>query len=323
MARDDFAVKPGIDIFQGLESSIDDLRASLSNKFVFNGLVRQASHVVIYGPSGSGKSTITNYLLPEALLNIPELKVFYMNLDGSDEITINTSDFLNNDPRVKFYNEAKASDLLYRIQTAIETEQDLSNTLFIFDTLKKFQTDINSKSANTLHFDLIRKATMRGATCISIAHSNKDGGTFSGTAELEQDSDAVFRFDSAKDLKDENKLIVSVVEGGRVRWQSKERSFTIPAKDPNFFMIKEIDFVDVRSWITEDEDMYLIEMIKDVIEEKPGIFQGDIVRAMQDKSGDGRKTITKLLYTYRDRHWIIKKIGRVQKYFLEAVTVYE
>mgnify|MGYP000706314670 CR=1 FL=1 len=71
---------------------------------------------------------------------------------------------------------------------------------------------------------LIKEVCKLGATFISLGHTNKDGERYSGTAEIEQDSDGVLRIDGIDEAN--NQTVSTIKKGGRCRFDVKETSFT-------------------------------------------------------------------------------------------------
>jgi len=318
--KNDFVIKPNI--LRALSTKLETMKEFIDRSFLIDGIVMEKTHVVIYGPSGAGKSTILSYLCKEALNVSPSLDIHYMAVDGAEEITYNTARWIDNERFIP-YTDVKPSLLLGLMQEQIAGKHDLNNTLYIFDTLKKFQNNVIGKSENVSHFETIRQLTKLGATCISISHTNKDGSDYSGTAELEQDSDAIFRIDGITSMSNKEMMTSSIKPAGRVRWKNPgERSFSFPiASKPD--QVKEIKYVDVERWRHEKEDMYLIEPIIDIIKERQGLSQKDIYIKVKEITGDGYKTIAKTLHAYNGRHWHYAKNGSSYKYRTPLEIVYE
>ncbi len=85
------------------------------------------------------------------------------------------------------------SDVVNALDKMVVKGDDLSNTVFIFDTLKKMTDVINKSQAKKL-FKLFRAMTGSGATIICLAHTNKYNGddgkpVFEGTGDLRADFD--------------------------------------------------------------------------------------------------------------------------------------
>lgn len=88
--------------------------------------------------------------------------------------------------------------------TPLGRSQYLWETVFILDTFKFLSADVNHKNATKDAMHLIKEVCKLGATFISLGHTNKDGEKFSGTAEIEQDSDGVLRIDGIDEADNKN-----------------------------------------------------------------------------------------------------------------------
>jgi len=300
-------------------STEEQMEEFVNRSFLSDGMVKEKCHVVFYGPSGTGKTTLSFFLCKEMLKTNTSLVIFYFLLDGAEDIALNASRWIN-DHRLNIATTANAKEVVFELNTMLNRKDDLTNILLIFDTYKKFQTDVNNKSGNAKHMEFIRQLTKRGATCISIAHTNKNGEQMSGTAELEQDSDAVFRFDSVDDVETEGNMLVSIKDSGRCRWKPTKRSFNMPKYNPDPSLVKDIDFIDIEKWKEEDKDSHTISAIKNFIKDNNGTASNkELLKVIPELTGDGRPTIASILNTYNNRHWfrwVDKSRGKAYEYSL-------
>ncbi len=277
-----------------MATTTEELEERVSRRFLINGLVQEKSHTIFYGASGTAKTTLTFYLIKEAKISNPELKTFYFLLDGSDQIALNGRRYYN-DEGLTMLLSTPAKEIISFLELAISGKEDLNNKLFIFDTYKKFQTDVNNKADNARHLHFIRELTNRGATVISIAHSNKNREQISGTAELEQDSDAVMRFDKLDDAGDPDGMFVSISADGRVRWKPEERSFKVPRYDPDPAKVKDVDYVDLSQADLFAKHGELIADIRAYLDDNGDTTQKQIVADISEEAIEGRDAITKIL----------------------------
>ncbi len=291
--------------FASMGISTEDLVERVNRKFYIDGIIQEKTHVVLFGNSGTGKTTIGFYLMSEIIRTNPNVKIFYFLLDGADQIALNARNFMP-DPRMTIIMDANASEIMESIHHKVKAKESQQDTIYVFDTYKKFQNDVNNKKLNTQHLDLIRKITSLGATCVSIAHTNKDGGTFSGNAEIEQDTDGVIRFDRLEDAQNKEMMTVSLTAGARVRWRFIERSFRLPTSNPDPRLVEPIEYTDISKWQGEKEDMREIAIIKTVIAHVTnpgGIAQTDLVNRLNKEEMMGLNTARELLIKYAGRHW--------------------
>ncbi len=281
-----------------------ELEERTKRRMLVLGLIQEKTHVLLYGDSGTGKTTITFYLLKAMLDENPDLEVVYFLLDGADQIALNARNFIQSE-RFNIVMNKTAAEILNDLALEVKNKADLQGMVYVFDTYKKFQNDVNNKKLNTQHLDAMRKLTSQGATCISIGHTNKDSGTFSGNAELEQDTDGVVRFNRLVDVADKEQMTVSLTEGARIRYRFQECSFRMPTNNPHPAKVEPTEFLDTQQWRDEKEDMRDIESTKNVIRDagEKGIVQAALIDKLSKEEMIGRNRAGDLLKKYISRHW--------------------
>lgn len=286
-----------------LETDMERLEEMTNRDFLINGLIQEKSHTVIYGASGTGKTTLMFYFTKEAKVNNPNLEIFYLLLDGADQIALNGARYYNDVDTLHILNLVQARVIMEALSKNIADNVDLSNVLFIFDTYKKFQSDVNNKGANSKHMHILRELTSLGATVISIAHTNKDGKNFSGTAELEQDSDAVIRITKMVDPEDKEMMTVSLSEGGRIRWKLEPRSYSVPRSNPNPSLVRPIEYVDMKDAEFLEEHAGNIASIRLSLAEDGDGNQKVLYERLQEDIFYGRDKFFELLHKGRNKFW--------------------
>ena len=143
---------------------------------------------------------ITLWLLSRAIEAgiIDPSKVYYVNVDDSQAGVIQK---LRLAEEYGFHLVAegncgfRANDLLSILNDLILTDR-CNGIVIILDALKKF-TDVMDKRASTEFSKVIRRFVMRGGTCISLAHVNKNAGpdgrpVYAGTTDILEDSDCAY-----------------------------------------------------------------------------------------------------------------------------------
>lgn len=116
---------------------------------------------------------------------------------------------------------------------AANNDVNMSNAVFIMDTLKKF-TEVIQKSDAKEFYKLLRKLTVKGATVILLGHSNKYRGedgkqVYEGTADLRNDVDNLIYLNSVKN-EGTNRLEITT-QPDKIRADYKPRSFFINLSD--------------------------------------------------------------------------------------------
>jgi hypothetical protein len=175
-----------------------------ANFFIPNVLVR--GHLLAYiAIANGGKTTLFRYFCE--LLSGKNLKVFYINVDG------NTGDLKRHYQHADKFGYKVISpdsrdgkntgDALVKLRALADSNYDLSDHVYIIDTLKKFVDMLNkSKLKETLQ--MFRKLSVKGATIVLLCHANKypdkDGNlVYEGTADLRNDVDELIYLNSSKD----------------------------------------------------------------------------------------------------------------------------
>jgi predicted ATP-dependent serine protease len=295
----------GLDLFDKFKMT-KKRREELKNmKFVIDGLIVENYHTYLMGNAGSGKTTILLHLCFEMVKK--GYKVFYFYLDGAlntaskvdeeiERLEIESNFNLLVDGTMKDYKEI--------LEKFISTKSNFDKTVFILDTFKFLSADVNHKNANKDAMHLIKEVCKLGATFISLGHTNKDGERYSGTAEIEQDSDGVLRIDGIDEAN--NQTVSTIKKGGRCRFDVKETSFTF--RKGNILSVEKLDeVVDTENQLkqkeTEKNDKFIIDEIKRVLRLNPNILQKDIIPTVIENTTVSKNKILKILNTYVDIHW--------------------
>ena len=215
------------DLFDRFQMDQDERERVSDLTYLYPDLIVKGYHHFFYGTAGSGKTTILMHLSIAMCRQQEDIVIYYFYLDGTQNMASNISLYieelgLNN--RIKILTTGSAFEYTQIMNKMLETNISLNNIVFIYDTFKVLTSDINVKNANKEAMHFIKKITNKGATFISLGHSNKDGAKQSGTAEIEQDSDALIRIDG---IKEKNGSQISTIEqAGRCRMDIKAMSFS-------------------------------------------------------------------------------------------------
>jgi predicted ATP-dependent serine protease len=274
-------------------------------KYVIDGLIVENYHTYLMGNAGAGKTTILLHLCFEMVQK--GYKVFYFYLDGA----LNTAskvdeeiERLEIEDNFNLLVDGTMNDYKEILEKFIATKSNLNKTVFILDTFKFLSADVNHKNANKDAMHLIKEVCKLGATFISLGHTNKDGEKFSGTAEIEQDSDGVLRIDGIDEAND--KTVSTIKKGGRCRFDVKESSFTF--RKGNVLSVERLDEVidtenQLKQKATEKSDEFIINEIKKVLRLNPNILQKDIIPNVTENIGISKNKVIKTLNFYVDKHW--------------------
>lgn len=162
--------------------------------FIIDNIVTRGHLVVIPAPPNGGKTTIFFHLAAEMVTK--GSKVFYINADisGGDAKSMHYEAKKKGVTLV--LPDLKGSSMrgvVKKLEALGESNDDLREYVFIFDTLKKMTDVIEKKQAKNL-YSMLRKLTGKGATIILLSHTNKyndkDGmPIYEGTGDLRSDVD--------------------------------------------------------------------------------------------------------------------------------------
>lgn len=273
-------------------------------KYTIDGLIVEKYHTYILGKAGSGKTTV--------MLNLgfqmveKGYTVYFFYLDGELSQASKIDEAIEQGQMKDKYHllvDGTMADYEKILKGLIKTKTDLSKTVFILDTFKFLTADINNKNANKTAMHLIKGVTKLGGTFISLGHTNKDGENFSGTAEIEQDSDAVLRIDASFN---DSLIYATIKKAGRCRCDIKAKSFTFVGG--NALSVTQLDEVmDIESenqkQEAENKDKFFIDETKRILRLNPSMLQKDLLIQLDESIGISKSQITKKLKMYDGKHW--------------------
>ncbi len=285
---------------------------ALTMFFLIPGLIPSGFHIILYGAAGSGKTTVVLFLMREILLNNKDVEVYYLYLDGQISMAATYEDYIEGEELSNRYNiltGGTADELLIDIEALVEESENPSNIVIVLDTFKYLNTDTLNKSGNAKALHRIKALTNKGVTFITLHHTNKDGENYAGTAEIEQDSDALLKIETT-DGVGEHEKISTIIEGGRVRYFMEPMSFTFTRGMPSSVEIL-TDKVDTSLIQEEKKDIHIILIIKGVLTKQGSITKTNLEKLVKEDDGyDGSdKELKKILQKYLNKHWGIKKSG--------------
>lgn len=298
--------------FKGRRMNQEEKERALHMFFFLESLLPRGFHIIIYGAAGSGKTTIVLFLMKQLLVKHTEAEVYYLYLDGQLNMAANYEIYLEEEGLNDRYNiitNGTADELLAMAEELVSESSDPRNLVFVLDTLKFLNPDILSKSTNAKALHRIKALTTKGATFVTLHHTNKDGENFAGTAEIEQDSDALLKI-VTMDGDEEHTKISTLEEGGRVRYFFEPQSFTFTKGDPSSTEMLDGE-IDTGKLTQQKSDAPIITIIKGILTLKGSMTKSELEKLIkEDDDFDGSKRYLKdVLKRYIDIHWKIKKTG--------------
>jgi energy-coupling factor transporter ATP-binding protein EcfA2 len=302
----------------------EDRERALHMFFFIDHLIPSGFHIVLYGAAGSGKTTVILYLCAQIAIHYHDVEIYYLYLDGQLNMAAGYEELLEEENLLDRYNiitEGNADEMLSEIEALVEEEGTVpENLVIVLDTLKFLNRSILNKDANAKVMHRIKALTNKGVTFITLHHTNKDGENFAGTAEIEQDSDALLKIETT-DAEEEHMKISTIKAGGRVRFFFQPQSFRFKQGDPTSVEMLERP-VDTERLEQLKKDEYLISIIKGLLLKKGELTKTDLEAYLKedddfDCSSRERKRIIR---EYTDVHWKIRKEGdRGQVHYYRAI----
>ena len=225
---------PFIDIenyWSDLELRQEDVDKMADAEFLIpNILVR--GHVAVYiAKANGGKTTLFKYFCEG--LTEKKLNVFYINVDGNpDDLKRHFAHATKFGYKViapDSRDSKNTGDALAKLKELSLSDSDLSNHVYIIDTIKKF-VDLMNKSQLKERLQMFRKLSVKGATVVLLGHANKfensEGNlVYEGTADLRNDVDELIYILYSKD--DINKTQDLTTQPDKVRARFEPVSYRI------------------------------------------------------------------------------------------------
>lgn len=161
-------------------------------------VIQKQSIVVLYAPAGSGKTFAAWGLAKFSYLTKKASEVFYFDGDnglsvifdrGAEELIKykNFNYIAMNNPRI--HKEFGEIDNLKLLKEIVNSKENLSNMLFVIDSLKDFVGELDMESGKdmkTYFRDYIMNLRLRGATIVLLHHTNKAIKKKDGTVDTNQ-----------------------------------------------------------------------------------------------------------------------------------------
>lgn len=172
-----------------------EINAIAAPKWIIANLIISGHVILIPAEPNAGKTTIFFYLAGEMVKK--GSTVYYVNTDisGGDAKPLALDargsgiNLLLPDMKVGL----SMNSVIDKLVELSNSDESFSDTVFIFDTLKKM-LNVLSKDAAKRFFQLIRKLSAKGMTIILLAHTNKyfdkEGNPiYEGTGDMRSDVD--------------------------------------------------------------------------------------------------------------------------------------
>jgi hypothetical protein len=315
------------------------LKERKNQKVLFESVVVERLHSFIFGSAGSNKTTVMAWIGANIAENHKDKIVHFFSFDASQDHENSIYKYIKKKKlteQVMIYTGKTSEDYYTHYQMAIDTDADLSSLVIIIDTWKFITKDVNSKGANKEAMHFIKQLLALGATVVSLGHTNKDNIKNSGTAEIEQDSDAILRIDRNVD-EFGGDVTLTISSAGRTRFNCEGVSLKSSPTGSNYdYLYSAINTMRVLNEVVDlsdqsddkseekkkekevkskkklkeiDDEDYIKEIrriIKDIEKSDNKMYkplQSTIEADANSQEGMSRKLVQRLLRDYSNVHW--------------------
>lgn len=293
------------DFMSDFEVTLEEAEQYDDPEWAYENLIIRGHMSVIVAEPNAGKTTIfMNEVCPKLVQE--DYQVVYVNADvGQADSKSMVTHAEEHGYRLLLPDMKEGLSMNHfveSLQWANDSGKSFPNYVFIFDTLKKMTDVINKHHAKEL-FKLLRSMTAKGATIVTLGHTNKykdsDGKPiYEGTGDLRSDFDELIYL--IPEFHSGGSMTVST-EPDKVRGKFEPITFEIDT-DRNVTLS---DYVDVTAKIKDehqlDKDSPAIELIITSINNKH--FIESEIRQYCGEHGISWRTIEPVLKRYTGRKW--------------------
>ena len=308
------------DFMSEFEVTLEEAEQYDDPEWAYENLIIKGHMSVIVAEPNAGKTTIfMNEVCPKLVQEGYE--VIYINADvGQADSKSMVSHAKDNGYRLLLPDMKAGLSMNHFVESitwANDNGKAFPNHVFIFDTLKKM-TDVIVKSHAKELFILLRSMTAKGATIVTLGHTNKykdtDGNPmYEGTGDVRSDFDELIYL--IPEFHSDGSITVST-KPNKIRGKFEPITFEID-HERNVILS---DYVDVSAKVQEknqkDKDSPTIELITEAI--KAGDFTEAKIREHCKKHGVGWRTVLGVLSRYKGKIWTLEFAfkNNAKQYFL-------
>ncbi|MDA7726477.1 hypothetical protein N8881_06790 [Pseudomonadales bacterium] len=314
-----------LDKLKGWELTSEDEAKAEEGFWLVPGVFYHNHATVVCAPSNGGKTRITFYLMCQ--LAKKGFDIHYINMD----IALNDAVIMRQraiEARMNFLTpdlrKTSASEVYNSLAAIAQSDDDLSNVVFVIDNLKQIADVINKREIKEKMMTLCSTLTRTGATIVILAHTNKypdkkGKPIYEGTNDVENYTSDMIYLESDKTT---NGQTVQLVRGKKRLKDVTPPSFQID-RDGN---VTELESpVDVRQLKKDRGQQAKDKDGVDAARERLKLsecIQRELVEYVSKEAGMGKITATKLLKRYigQPTYWKVEKgdnNGKVYKKWLE------
>lgn len=301
-----------------------------SSKMIVDNLIAEKHHTYIFGASGSMKSSIVASMMLK--IATEGYTVHYWGLDTNvsfNDAVLRIAEERNISDKFLLFEDVTIADFKEAYKGIAAQKNSMSKIIVVMDTYKFLAGDVNNKKNNQDAMHFIKEMIKSGATVVSIGHTNKDGDKQSGTGEIEQDSDAIFKVSTCEKDKERYSIIE---KAGRVRFRydnpvtfasNIDHAAIEFASDEEhegerwYQLINSLDHQDVDFDIAAEAerqldykaDKYNINIVRGILQSKGTMRITELtsLSASDDMALIGQHKFKALILKYQNKEWILDR----------------
>ncbi len=208
-------------------------------------------------------------------------------------------------------------DIIKSIVSLAAAGEDVSDIVFIFDTMKKFMDVLGKASAKELFMNL-RELTMKGASVLMLGHAKKyldENGKliYDGVSDIVADVDSMFYiYDDGNKKTNNDRYVTFEYEKGRAMGATRELSFRVQLSD--YTAHKQDELVDVRTHQLKNEHTEEVDLVKSILS-CGDETQTKLVKILNEDSALSRTECKRLLVKLDGMEWHTFRGGKNAKIY--------
>lgn len=309
------------DFMSEFEVTLEEAEQFDDPEWTYENLIIRGHMSVIVAEPNAGKTTIfMNEVCPKLVQ--AGYEVIYVNADvGQADSKSMVSHAKEHGYRLLLPDMKEGLSMNHfveKLQWANDNGKKFSKHVFIFDTLKKMTDVINKSNAKAL-YKLLRSMTAKGATIVTLGHTNKykdsdDKPVYEGTGDLRSDFDELIYL--IPEFHSDGSMTVST-KPDKVRGKFEPITFNI---DHHRNVSLSEAYVDVSAKIQaenqKEKDSPTIELITEAINSEQ-LTEAKIIEHCK-RHGTGWRTVQGVLERYKGKFWRIEPAmkNNAKQYFL-------
>ena len=296
---------------RNLQLTQDEIEDLCDPEFIIPKLII-ATHITAFcGKPGAGKTTLMMWL--SAHMAAKGYTVWYFNYDiGSgdakrEDRLAREGGFHLMAPDLKPAGQnMTAAEVMGNLSAMLSNpDVDLSEQVFVFDTMKKFVDTLQKRDMKE-KMVIWRRLTARNATVILLCHANKYDGedgfpVFEGVGDLRSDADNLLYMIPRENEDGTQTVSIQKGDTGKKRGPIEDLSYRFDCDrnvtEVGFVDTREANVMDVKAAADETYIEYVIAALKAGVCTKVGIVE-HVSKSSASGQVVGRRTTERVLRTY-------------------------